>query len=203
MSKDSKNNTDLGEEITTEDLEVQPLSDEADDIEFDETEGLSKDKIKQLRQEIKELKEKSKEYLDGWQRERADFTNYKKEDEARRTRMREILEEAITSEFLGTLDNFDMAMMNKEVWESVDQNWRIGVEHIYKQFKSTLEGFGIKDLPTKEGDTFDPEKHMALNQIETDDSSKEDTIAKIIQRGYEMKGSVIRPAKVEVYKLKN
>jgi len=170
-----------------------------DDIEFDDTEGVSKDKIKQLKTEIKQLKEKSKEYLDGWQRERADFTNYKKEDDARRTRMREILEEAITTDFLQTLDHFDMAMMNKEVWEQVDVNWRIGVEHIYKQFRQTLESYGMTELSTAPGDHFDPEKHMALSQVSTDDKAKDDTIATIIQKGYELKGSVIRPAKVEVY----
>lgn len=194
MSKNSKKIDDFEEE-------VQPLP-EDDDFEFDDTEGVSKDKIKQLKAEINELKEKVKENLDGWQRERADFTNYKKEEDARRTRMREILEEAITTEFLTTLDNFDMAMMNKEVWESVDANWRIGIEHIYNQFRKTLEGYGMSEIGTKAGDKFDPEKHQALSQVETDDKSKDDTVSKVIQKGYEMRGSVMRPAKVEVYTLK-
>ncbi|NCS99700.1 nucleotide exchange factor GrpE [Candidatus Parcubacteria bacterium] len=185
-----------------DDFEPEIL-DEIDELEFDDTEGVSKDKIKQLKDEIKDLKEKVRENLDGWQRERADFTNYKKEEENRRTRMREILEEAITSDFLTTLDNFDMAMSNKEVWESVDQNWRIGIEHIYKQLSGTLEGYGMTKVVVNEGDNFDPEKHMALNQVETDDSGKEDTIAKVIQSGYQMKGNVLRPAKVEVYKLQD
>ncbi len=192
MPKNSNDNHEFEEE-------VQPLPE--DEFEFDDTEGVSKDKIKQLKDEIKDLKEKVRENLDGWQRERADFTNYKKEDEARRTRMREILEEAITTDFLTTLDNFDMAMANKEVWESVDQNWRIGVEHIYKQFKGTLEGYGMTEITASEGDKFDPERHMALEQVDTDVGEKEDTVSRVIQKGYEMRGSVMRPAKVEVYKL--
>jgi molecular chaperone GrpE len=198
MSNDPKNNKDVEEDIIQEDGADM----EMDDLEFDDTEGVSKDKIKQLKAEIKDLKEKVKENLDGWQRERADFTNYKKEEDARRTRMREILEEAVTTEFLTTLDNFDMAMMNKEVWESVDQNWRIGIEHIYNQFRKTLEGYGMKEIGVQVGDNFDPEKHQALNQVETDDKSKDDTVAKVIQKGYEMRGSVMRPAKVEVFTLK-
>ncbi|MFT5359678.1 MAG: molecular chaperone GrpE [Candidatus Paceibacteria bacterium] len=199
---DEENNNDIEQEIAKEEAVMDQEAD-VSDFEFDDTEGVSGDKIKQLKQEVKDLKEKVRENLDGWQRERADFINYKKSENDRGIRMRGMLEEAITTEFLATLDNFDMAMSNKEVWESIDENWRIGVEHIYKQFSGTLEGYGMKELEVKVGDKFDPERHMGLNQVETDDSSLDETIAKVIQRGYEMKDTILRPAKVEVYKLQN
>jgi len=100
------------------------------DIELEETEheGVSTgDKLKKLRVELKESKKQSQEYLTGWQKERADFANYKSEEEKKRSERIAGMKLNLISDFFPVLDSFDMAFSNKEAWEKVDSAWRTGV----------------------------------------------------------------------------
>jgi molecular chaperone GrpE len=96
------------------------------------------------------------------------------------------------------MDSFDMAFSNKEAWEKVDANWRTGVEYIYAQMNSVFENYGVQSIG-KVGEKFNPEFHQSVEHIETDDQSKDDTIAQVLQKGYKTKDKVIRPARVKVF----
>src|SRR3989338_6958519 len=65
----------------------------------------------------------------------------------------EAVRERILSRFLSVMDSFNLAFANKEAWEKVDPNWRQGVEHIYSQFSSVFEEYGVKEIG-KEGEIF-------------------------------------------------
>src|SRR6185503_4276281 len=98
--------------------------------------------LKKLRGDLKQAKKEKEEYLTGWQKERADFANYKREEEGRRGMFREVVEEGILSRFLSVVDSFNMAFANKENWAKVDANWRKGVEYIYAQLNTIFEEYG-------------------------------------------------------------
>ena len=93
-------------------------------------------KLKKLKLELKNCQKEKAEYLTGWQKERADFANYKKEEDNRRALFSEGLRERILSRFLTVIDSFNMAFANKESWDKVDPNWRKGVEYIFGQMNS-------------------------------------------------------------------
>ena len=95
------------------------------------------------------------------------------------------------------LDSYDMAQGNVEAWEKVDKNWRMGIEYIFGQLKKVLEGEGVIGFG-KAGDTFDPLLHETMQSVEVEDESKNDTIVKILQSGYTMHDSILRPARVHV-----
>lgn len=176
-----------------------------DDVIFENTEEgegeiFSKDKIKKLREELKEAKAKEMEYLTSWQRERADFTNYKKDEMERTARLITLTREKFTEELIPVLDAYDMAFQNKEAWGKVDKGWRTGVEYIHAQLIKVLAENSVIEINAKEGDKLDPNIHEPVDTISTDDESKDHTIAQVIQKGYKSGDKIIRPARVKIYK---
>jgi molecular chaperone GrpE len=154
--------------------------------------------LKKLRERLRKCEEEKKEYLDGWQRMRADFANARKEEDVRRGELIKFASEGLVEDLLPILDSFSMAFSNKESWEKVDANWRKGVEYIYTQFLSVLESRGLVEIGVV-GEHIDPRIHVAIETIPTDDTHKEDTVSEVIQKGYRLHNKVIRPARVKVW----
>ena len=185
------------QEVISEELEV----DEDDIVEFVYNEDGEEDlkaTLKKLRKDIKDARKEKAEYLDGWQRAKADYQNYKNAEGERLVSYATSTKERLIDSLLPALDSFDMAMSNKEAWEKVDQNWRTGVEYIYNQFLTSLGENGVSTID-KMDVSFDPNLHQSIETLDTDDESKEHIIAKIIQKGYKMGDRIIRPARVVVY----
>jgi len=177
-----------------------------DDLEFVETDAMGdelkdKAKIKQLREDLKKAQSEAGEHLTALQRSRADYVNLKKENDEIRDVVKQKTTERVIMDFLPVIDSFDMAMANTEAWNAVDQNWRVGVEYIYNQFKTTLGNYNVFAIDSVNAE-FDPNLHEPMKTEDTDDASLDHKIAQIIQKGYKMGDKVIRPARVVVYKLK-
>ena len=198
MSKKQENHTE-------EDIIIDDSSSDDIDIELEETEyeGVSqKDKLKELRAELKKSKAQSQEYLTGWQKERADFANFKAEEEKKRKERIDALKLNLVSDFFPVLDSFDMAFANKEAWEKVDPAWRTGVEYIHTQFMSTLDSYGISVIDQMNVD-FDPMIHDPVERVSVESEDQHDTITKVIQKGYRAGEAVLSPAKVNVGNYEN
>jgi molecular chaperone GrpE len=157
--------------------------------------------LKDLKEKMKILEKEKKEYLDGWQRSRADYANLQKTSDEDRKRMRGLIEENFIEDLLPVIDSFSMAMSNKEAWEKVDPNWRTGVEYIYQQLMTVLKDRGFTTFGAV-GDTFDPTLHEAVSEKETDDAMVNHTIATVLQQGYKLDDNVLRAARVSVYAIK-
>ena len=177
----------MNDELQSEDIDFEP------EDELGET-GAAKAKLKQLREELKEAKAKRDEYLDGWQRCKADAVNAKKDAQETATRAAGRGKEILVEELIPALDGFDMAMQGSG-WESVDKAWRSGVESIKGQIEGVLKAHGVEIYGT-EGEKFDPSLHEPIQEAEGGDSH---TIAKVFRRGYRTKERVLRPAQVSVF----
>lgn len=173
----------------------------SDDVSFEETneEGEidARTTIKKLREKIKKLESEKQEYLDLSQRTRADYANFKKEVESNRVMDRKFATKRFITDLLPVLDSYDMAQSNKEAWEKVDQNWRMGIEYIFAQLRSVLEGEGVTQFG-KVGDTFDPHLHESMEQVSVENENDNDKIVKVLQNGYKMNEMILRPARVHV-----
>ena len=171
----------------------------ADDMSFEETneEGEidARTTIKKLREKLKKVEGEKQEYLDLSQRTRADYANFKKEVESSRIADRKFATKRFIEELLPVLDSYDMSQGNKEAWEAVDKNWRMGVEYIFAQLRTVLEGEGVTQFG-KIGDTFNPELHESMEQMDVENESENDKIVKILQNGYKMNDMILRPARV-------
>jgi molecular chaperone GrpE len=147
--------------------------------------------------ELEKVTAERDEYLAGWQRAKADFANAKKRWDETMAEYRKLANEGLIEELLPVLQSFEMAFANKEAWEKADKNWRTGVEYIYNQLKGILDQNGLKEI-NPIGAKFDPNMHEAVKYEPVEEKSKVGTIVKVIEKGYELGGKLIRPAKVVV-----
>lgn len=191
----------MNEEHKEDNLDVQEDigTIENDDVSFEEVneegEVDARTTIKKLREKIKKLEGEKQEYLDLSQRTRADYANYKKEVDTNRLSDRKLATKRFIEELLPVLDAYDMAQGNKEAWEKVDQNWRMGIEYIFSQFRTVLEGEGVTRFG-KVGDTFDPLLHESMEHIKVDNEEGNDKVMRVLQSGYKMHDMILRPARV-------
>ena len=189
------------EEIKPENSEPIKTEDESEVMEFEFNEDGEEDlkkTLKKLRADLKACKAEKEEYLTGWQKERADFANYKKQEEDRRINFSESIRERILMRFLTVLDSFNMAFVNKDAWKKVDENWRKGIEHIYAQLNTIFEEYGVKEIG-EAGENFDPNIHQSIEMVPTDKKEDNHKISLVIQKGYKLGDRVIRAARVNVF----
>lgn len=183
------------------DVNENETTTEQDDVSFEEVneEGEidARTTIKKLREKIKKLEAEKQEYLDLSQRTRADYANYKKEVETNRISDRKFATKRFIEDLLPVLDAYDMAQANKDAWEKVDANWRMGIEYIFNQMKTVLEGEGVTQFG-KIGDTFDPLLHETMQSVPVENESEDGKVIRVLQNGYKMHESILRPARVHV-----
>lgn len=190
------------------DIDDMPVTEgnDSDDTEFEEVneegEVDARTTIKKLREKIKKLESEKKEYLDLSQRTRADYMNFKKEVESSRAEVKKFATKNLISELLPVLDAYDMAQVNKDAWEKVDQNWRVGIEYIFNQMKGVLEKEGVTQFGAV-GELFNPELHESMEHVPVDDESKNNTIVQVLQKGYKMADTILRPARVKTGEYKS
>jgi molecular chaperone GrpE len=176
---------------------------EYDDVVFDgavnddETEALSRDAMKKLRQKLEICIKEKQEYLLGWQRAKADFINTRKSDEENKSNFIKFANQGLIEELLPAIESFEMAFGNKEAWEKVDKDWRVGVEYIYGKLIGTLEHYGLKEL-NPVGEKFDPAQHASFENIPTDNPKEDHMIVVVVQKGYTLNGKLIKPPNVKV-----
>src|SRR3989338_6201532 len=167
------------------DEEEKPKETDSEVLEFEFNEDGEEDlkkTLKKLREDLKVAKKEKEEYLTGWQKERAEFVNYKKGEDDRKAMFSESMRERILTRFLTVLDSFNMAFANKEAWEKVDENWRRGVEYIYGQMNTVFEEYGVKELG-EVGEAFDPNFHQPIEMVSADKKELDHTVSSVIQKG--------------------
>lgn len=163
-----------------------------DDITIEPEETSGEETVKNLREKLKQAIAEKQEYLNSWQRDKADFINARKRDEEAQRDFARFSNENLISELLPVLESFDMAMGNKEVWEKADKNWRVGVEYIANQLKKILSEFGLKEIDPIDL-KFDPMRDEAI-----EDGKNGDKVTTVVQKGYELNGKVLKAPKVKV-----
>ncbi len=191
------------EENIEEDIIIEPSDEEGKSLS-------QKDKLKKIREDLKICRNEKEEYLVGWQRSKADYINLQKELGDIRISSSNKTKEEILINLLPVLDSFDMAFTNnKEAWEKVNKEWRIGIEYIYQQFMTALSQSNIYKID-EINVPFNPRIHNSIKIIQTKNKEKDHIIAKIVQTGYKIGDSVdnlktnkvVRPATVNIYEYK-
>jgi len=199
MNKNTTNNDN--DDLIYDEESKKPSKKVADDVVVDDEVEAPEILIKKLKEKIKILEKEKQEYMDGWQRERADFINYKKRVENEKVEIVKYANENLLEEITQVLDSFEMAFSNKEAWEKVDKNWRVGVEYIHTQLLKILDENNFTAMnPLHE--KFDPKFHIAVEHIVTDDEKKDGMITEVKKKGYILNGRVMKAAQVVVAEYK-
>ena len=195
------NKDDVKDDVIYEENTKSVTDDVADDFLVEDEGETPEAYINRLKAKIKILQKENQEYMNGWQRERADFTNYKKRVENEKVEIVKYANENLLEEITKVLDSFEMAISNKESWEKVDKNWRIGVEYIYTQLLKILEENNFK-IMNPSGQKFDPKFHIAVEHITTTDEKKDGVITEVKSKGYILNDRVMKAAQVVVAEFK-
>ena len=171
---------------------------EADAKEEEKTEETAEPKKSKLF-EKKNKKDKKDEQIadltDKLTRQMAEFDNYRKRTEKEKSAMYEIGAKDIVEKILPVVDNFERGLQSVAE-ENKEDPFVQGMDKIYKQLMTTLEGIGVKPIEAV-GQEFNPDFHNAVMHVE-DEAFDENVVAEELQKGYMYKDRVLRTAMVKV-----
>ena len=194
MANEDKNAADEPE------LEV---AEESASVESSETEFVDEDEvgnpaaaIKKLREKLKTCQAQRQEYLEMSQRLKADHVNYRREQEANSQEVVKYAKADLLLQLLDLADSFDLAMANREAWAAVPANWRQGVEYIYAKLQDIFRQNGLEAIAEINA-PFDPARHESVGIVSGVDKDS-NMVVELVQKGYQLNGRVIRPAKVKI-----
>ncbi|MCI6753054.1 nucleotide exchange factor GrpE [Selenomonas bovis] len=146
-----------------------------------------------LKAQVESLKAALEEKDNRVKRLQADFENFRRRTSKEREELANVVTQDLLKSMLPILDNFDRAMAAEQ---KDNESFQKGVEMIYTQLHETLKNAGLELIDTA-GQKFDPNFHQAVMRVENPDL-EDDTIAQELQKGYIVKGRVIRPSMVQV-----
>lgn len=187
--------------------EMQQEIDEAEAAQEDAAEGSEEEapeeaaseaaamqeEIEALKGQVEKLTGDLQEKKDRLLRLQADFDNFRRRSAKEREEISAVVTQNFCKDMLPLLDNFERAMAA----ETMDvEAFQKGVEMIFTQFQEVLKKNGLEQIEAV-GQKFDPNFHQAVMRVE-DPEKEDDTVAQELQKGYMVKGRVIRPSMVQV-----
>jgi len=179
----------------TKENEVENANDEVveetvesmiDSVENDETNKLEAD--------IAEQKRLVEEHIDRYKRLQADFENHRRRTRQEKEDLSVVVAQNVLLDLLPVVDNFERALSSAATQDAATVLQ--GVEMIHRQFLQVLDKCGLATVEAV-GQIFDPQKHEAVMRVE-DENQVDGTIVEELQKGYTVRGKVIRPSMVKV-----
>ena len=146
--------------------------------------------------EVAELKDELEKAVEARQRALADFANYQRRASQNEQQAVRSGEAGVVRSMLAVLDHFDLALDQDKGQVTVEQLLD-GVQIVRDELFRSLETFGVERIAPEAGDEFDPNLHQAVLQQAAEGVAPNHVVA-ILQPGYTMGETVLRPAKVSV-----
>lgn len=185
-------------ELENENIETENQQNETDnetketvDENVDNKEETCEEKIAKLELEVQEWK-------NSYTRKLAEFQNFTKRKETEVSEMKKYASEGIIIKLLDNIDNLERAENASAETKNFDALVE-GVNMILRNLKYMLSEEGVEEIEAGEGVQFNPYEHQAM-MTEEKDGLDNDVIVQVFQKGYKLKGKVIRPAMVTVNK---
>ncbi len=158
-----------------------------------------------LQKELEAAKAQAAEYLEGWQRARAEFANYKRRVEKEQSEAYQSATSRVIGRFVDVLDDFNRAAQDKPAdsgdavaYAAALAQWAAGVTLIQRKLQNILDVEGVERIKA-EGQTFDPALHEAVTHEDSPEHQPGQIIA-VLRQGYRIGDKIIRPALVRVAK---
>lgn len=194
-TKETEVDTEVTEEAeetveaeTSEENTAEAEEDATEEQNVDEKKGLFKKKKDKRDEQIEELNDRIK-------RQMAEFDNFRKRTDKEKSQMFDMGARTIIEKILPVVDNFERGLAAVPE-EQRDNAFVDGMDKIYKQLMTELDGIGVKAIECV-GKEFDPEYHNAVMQVENEELEA-GTVASELQKGYMYKDTVIRHSMVSV-----
>ncbi|QQG46426.1 MAG: nucleotide exchange factor GrpE [Candidatus Niyogibacteria bacterium] len=155
----------------------------------------AENKVKKLKDELKECRKNSAEFLAGWQRAKADLINSRKDEEKAGEDIVKYANSMLLYEMLNVLDSFEKALAEP----GPEDGWKDGLRHIRNQLLQIMRGCGVRELEV-EDEIFNPAEHESVAEEEVLDKDKDQIVLRVVQKGYKIHDKILRPAKVKIGK---
>lgn len=146
--------------------------------------------------QLEKLEKERDDYLAALQRERAEFTNFKRRTAEERDAMAGLAAEGLIRKVLALADDFDLAVSHRPE-HGVDEGWADGIVAIDRKLRQLLESEGVSAIEAGAGVQFDPREHEAIVNV-PNTGRPGGEIVEELRRGYRLRDRVIRPALVAV-----
>lgn len=172
-----------GDDINTEDVVLEAENNEPPKG------GDCEKKVAKLKDELETVRAEKQEYMDGWQRSKADYVNLLKrfDDESKSAQLKGKVN--TVEALLPALDALERSREHGEIPE--------GFLAIAKQLESAFTGLGLTAIG-EVGEAFDPVRHDALGQDPAQSPEQDGMVTVVLEKGWRVGSAVIRPAKVRV-----
>jgi len=149
-----------------------------------------------LAAELEKARAEAAANLDGWQRSRAEFANYKKRMEAQNAELRNLAVTGLVARLLPVQDDFELAVRNLP--DALrNETWVVGVLHISRKLAGLLDSENVKAIEAGPGVPFDPALHEAITH-DADPNVPSGHVIEVVRTGYRLGERVLRPALVRV-----
>ena len=149
-----------------------------------------------VKAELETARTQADEYLAALQRERAEFSNFRRRTAEQRELELGLAGEDLIRKVLGLADDFDRAIEARPA-ELADSPWAEGIAAIDRKLRALLESEGVTPIDASAGRPFDPREHEAIVNV-PGTGHPEGRIVDEVRRGYRLRDRVIRPALVAV-----
>ena len=143
---------------------------------------------------LERCEKEKEEYLNGWQRAKADFINYKREEEERALSTIRLAQEVLLREIIAVLNSFDLGLIS---WKEESPEKK-GMTLVRIQLAEVLKKCGLREITVKIGAPLDLKTQEAVGLADSDKTS--DSVVEEVEKGYYFHDKVIRPARVKVAK---
>lgn len=168
------------------------MSEILEEKEQQKNEEVDTELLNSLKQKLETQKAEIDEKDDRLKRLMAEFDNFKKRSAKEREGLYNSIIADIALSLLPVIDNLEKAVSVK----TEDNNYKIGVELVLKQFKDVLNSNGVTEIEAV-GKTFDPELHEAVSSVEDSELGVQE-IKEEYRKGYMIGNKVIRHSLVVV-----
>ena len=158
----------------------------------------SDNKEETCEEKIAKLELELQEWKNSYTRKLAEFQNFTKRKEAEVSEMKKYASEGIILKVLDNIDNLERAEKASLETKNFDALVE-GVNMILRNLKYMLSEEGVEEIEAEEGVEFNPYEHQAM-MTESKEELKDNDIVQVFQKGYKLKGKIIRPAMVTVNK---
>jgi len=153
--------------------------------------------LEELKKLLEETEKQKAEFLAGWQRARADFLNYKKEEMERLKGFIDYATEEMILRLLPVLDNLELA--EKNLPNDLQSNEYVkGLLQVKVQFLDFLKSQNVEPIEAL-GQKFDPQFHEVAAEKEAKDKAPQ-TVIEEVQKGYLINKRLLRATKVRITK---
>jgi molecular chaperone GrpE len=180
-----------GEDTGGEQADELDATDLVDDVGVGGTEGGAPPEVAKLEADFEELTDRHLRLV-------AEFNNFRRRSEQERLGAWARAQADVIAKFLDVLDDLNR-VAQLDLTNATVEAIMEGVDLVERKFVRMLEDAGVEVIDPA-GERFDPERMEALLRVPAESDEQDETVAQVIQKGYTLKGMLVRPARVAVHK---